>query len=125
MRCGHISADMAARLNVVLKRSHELHGLHQVETLSVLITMLRRLLTCGSHHVPKMSFSIFFFCCKLYFCRNQKTKRKNNLTMFIFYFMQIESSQYGSPQNSTCYTKVMNIFHTFTHLNDIRIHNKS
>ena len=35
--------------------------------------------------------------------------------------MKMESSQHRSPQNSTCCTKVMNRFHTFTHLNDIRV----
>ena len=67
-----------------------------------------------------MSFSRFVFYRKLLFVRNQKTKGKNKVTM-LFLLTEIESSQYVSPQIRTpYYTKVMNIFHTSTHVNDIK-----
>ena len=75
----------------------------------------------NQNHFPMMSFSRFVFYCNPLICWEPEYKEKEKGHNAHFLFMKIESCQYLSPQNSTRYTKVMNIFHIFTHLNDTKI----
>ena len=58
---------------------------------------------------PWCHFQVFSFIVNVNLWETRKQKRKNILTMFIFLFMKMESSQYGTPKNSIHYTKVMDI----------------
>ena len=50
-----------------------------------------------------------------------ETREQNwRIALPCFLFMEMESSQYGSPQISTRCTKVMNIFHTFIHIKEYK-----
>ena len=53
-----------------------------------------------------------FFIVNFNLLETKKEDRKNNITMLIRIY-EDGSSQYGLPQSSTPYTKVLNIFHTF------------
>ena len=69
-------------------------------------------------HFQFLSFFVNFYCLSLFQTRKEKEKLTSPCSFLIY---KVRSSQYGSPQNRTCYTKVMKIFHTFMYPNDIRI----
>ena len=65
-----------------------------------------------------MSFIVNFICKKPEKQQQQKKEQPYHVHLL---FVKAESTQYGSSQNSTRYTKVMNMFHTSTQLHDVGI----